>query len=118
GGNFFIPDRNAYRIREVTASTGKINTVAGNGSSGSVGNGGPATLAELNTVYGLAINSSDTMFIADYYNLVIRKAILGGIITIAAGNGLTNFSGNNIPAAGSVFLTPWGAAADSNANVY
>jgi DNA-binding beta-propeller fold protein YncE len=72
-GNIYIADRMNERIRMVTASTGIISTVAGNGTGGYSGDGGAATSAELNWPAGVAVNpSSRYLFIADFGNNRIR----------------------------------------------
>ena len=67
-GNIFIADTGNNVIREVSAATGKISTVAGNGSSGFSGNGGPVTSAKLKLPEGVAVDSSGNILIADTFN--------------------------------------------------
>ncbi len=88
-GNLYIVDTNNERIRKVTAATGIITTVAGGGTGG-LGDGGPATSAELNLPQGVAVDGSGNLFIADERNFRIRKvtAATGIITTIAANLGL------------------------------
>jgi hypothetical protein len=123
-GNIFIADYNNYRIREVTVSNGKINTVAGNGTfcdsgGAACGDGGLATSAELSYVYGVAVDSSDDIFIADYYNDAIREVTASnGKINTVAGNGTFGFTGNGIPATNAVLNWPVAATADSAGNIY
>ena len=57
-------------IREVVKATGDIITVAGNGTAGYSGDGGPATAAELNSPNGVAVDSAGDLFIADSGNNV------------------------------------------------
>ena len=65
-----------------------ITTVAGNGTAGFSGDGGPATAAELNDPAGVAVDAAGDLFIADTGNNVIREVELStGIITTVAGNG-------------------------------
>ncbi|HYV35936.1 MAG TPA: peptidoglycan DD-metalloendopeptidase family protein, partial [Gemmataceae bacterium] len=87
-GNIYIADCSNYRIRKVTASTGVITTVAGNGSLGSGGDGGLATLAQLYIPTGVAVDSSGNILIADQSNNRIRKVTVStGMITTIAGSG-------------------------------
>jgi sugar lactone lactonase YvrE len=98
-GNIFIADTNNNRIREVVAATGTIQTVAGNGSSGFSGDGGPATSAQLAGPKGVYVDSSGNLFIADAYNGRIREVDAStGFIQTVAGNGAFGFSGDGGPA--------------------
>jgi len=117
-GNIFIDDGNNYRIREVTVADGKINTVAGNGSYGSAGDGGLPTAAYITNVYGVGVNSLGNLFLADYNNLRIRKVVLASTINTVAGNGLPDFTGNNVPVAGTVLKTPTDATSDASGNIF
>src|SRR5437660_975669 len=63
-GNLFIADTGNERIRRVDATTGTITTVAGNGTAGFSGDGGPATSAELSGPTGIALDSRGNVFIA------------------------------------------------------
>jgi len=73
-GNLFIADSFNSRIREV-GTNGIITTVAGNGTNGYSGSSGAATNAELNDPYGLALDATGNLFIADTINHRIRKVI-------------------------------------------
>jgi len=74
-GNIYIADWSNNRIRKINKSTGIITTLAGNGISGYSGDGGQATAAEMQTPDGLAIDSSDDVYIADGHYSVIRKIL-------------------------------------------
>ncbi|GAB4056079.1 NHL domain-containing protein [Spirosoma litoris] len=71
-GNLFIDDTFNHRIRKVT-SDGTISTVAGNGAPGKDGDNGPATSAQLNAPFGVALDGSGNLFIADQANNLIRR---------------------------------------------
>ncbi len=73
-GNLYIADQGT-RIRRVNAASGVISTVAGNGVAGFSGDGGAATSASLAYPYGVALNASANLYIADYYNQRIRKIV-------------------------------------------
>jgi uncharacterized protein (TIGR03437 family) len=113
-GNLYITDKDSHRIRKV--SNGIITTVAGNGSPGFSGDGGPATNASLNQPYGIAVDSAGSLYIADVNNSRIRK-VSGGIITTVAGNGVAGFAGDG-GAATNAALNPSGVAVDSVGNIY
>jgi len=91
--NLYIADSTNNRIREVTG--GKINTIAGNGTAGYIGDGDPATIAELHDPTDVAVDSAGNVFIADYDNCVIREVIAAtGIIETIAGNGTCSYNGD------------------------
>jgi trimeric autotransporter adhesin len=72
-GNLFIADRDSQRIRRVDATTGIISTVAGDGSIGSTGDGGPATSASFNFPVDIALDSQGNLLIADNTNHLVRR---------------------------------------------
>jgi len=90
GGNLFISDNLNYRVRKVDTN-GIITTVAGNGSYASYsGDGGAATNAVVNGPSGLALDSAGNLFIADYFNNLVRRV---GDLPIL---NLNNISTNNL----------------------
>jgi hypothetical protein len=118
-GNVFIADYSGQRVREVVKSTGIIITVAGNGTAGYTGDGGPATSAELYAPYGVAVDSNGNLFIADSNNQRIREVVkaTGKIITFA-GIGAAGYGGDNGPAAAARLYNPSGVAVDQSGNVF
>jgi trimeric autotransporter adhesin len=115
-GNLFIGDNSNNRIRKVDSS-GIITTVAGNGSLGYSGDGGPATSAKINQPTGVSVDSTGNLFIADYGNGRIRKVSLTGIITTVAGNGTSGYSGDGGQATSAV-ITANGVMVDSAGSLY
>ena len=105
-GNVYIADSAESRVRKVSAS-GTITTFAGNGTAGFSGDGGLATLAELNTPKGVAVDGSGNVYIADVYNERIRKVDTSGTITTVAGNGTFTFSGDGGPATQASLLNAY-----------
>ena len=71
-GNLYIVDRGNQRIRKVSAKTGIISTIAGTGNPGYNGEDIPATSADLNSPFGIALDSNDNIFISDVGNRRIR----------------------------------------------
>jgi trimeric autotransporter adhesin len=114
-GNLYIADTFSERIRKV--SNGTITTVAGNGSEGFSGDGGPATSASLFLPQGVAVDSAGNLHIADTFNERIRK-VSNGTITTFAGNGDYRFSGDEEPATSAALYLPFGATVDSAGNLY
>ena len=105
-------------IRKV--SNGLIMTVAGNGTAGFSGDNGPATSAQLNSVFqslSVGVDSAGNMYIADSGNNRIRK-VSNGVITTVAGNGTAGFSGDNGPATNAQLSNPLSVAVDSAGNLY
>jgi trimeric autotransporter adhesin len=98
-GNLFISDRGPNTVRRVDHRTGIITTVAGNGTLGYGGDGGPATEAELNGPVGLAFDCMGNLYIADENNSRVRRVDhRSGIITTIAGTDVNGFNGDG-PAA-------------------
>jgi len=89
-GNIYIADTYNAVIREVVAKTGVIQTVAGNGTAGYSGDGGKATQAELNGPFGVSVDVSGNLYIADNGNWRIREVVArtGTIQTVAIQPGL------------------------------
>jgi uncharacterized protein (TIGR03437 family) len=114
-GNLYIADTNNNRIRKV--SGGIITTVAGSGSAGYSGDGGPATSAQLNGPTGVAVDFAGNIYIGDGFNPVVRK-VSGGIITTVAGNGVQGYSGDGGRATNASLYLPSGVAVDSVGNLY
>ena len=118
-GNVFIADTTNCVIREVTKSNGKIATVAGNHTCSYSGDGGLATTAEMNQVYGIAV-SGTTITIADYYNQRIRQFTVGGNINTVAGNGTAcaGTCGEGGSALSAELYDPVGVAETSGGTIY
>ena len=116
-GNLYIAEVGNQRIRRVDTS-GIITTVAGNGTAGYSGDGGPATNARLCWPSDVAVDASGNLYIADWYNHRIRKVDTSGIITTVAGNGTASYSGDGGPATNASLRYPHGVAVDVNGNLY
>ena len=124
-GNIFIADTDNSVIREVLASTGNIQTVAGDGTQGYKGDNGPATSAELYDPFGVYVDGSGNIFIADTDNSVIREVVAGtGNIQTVAGTGTacTAFTatecGDGGPATSALLDEPQGVFLDSAGDIY
>ena len=115
-GNLYIAE-GSY-ILKVTTS-GIISTVAGSGRPGYSGDGGPAASAQLSTPFGVAVDGSGNLYIADTGNDRIRKvdASTGNISTVA-GVGTNGFSGDGGAATSAQFSAPVGVAVDGSGNLY
>ncbi|MFD9482635.1 RICIN domain-containing protein [Streptomyces sp. NPDC059991] len=116
-GTLYIADAENHRIRKVTAD-GKISTYAGTGTEGFSGDGGPATAAELRYPYGIAVDSTGTLYIADAENHRIRKVTGKGKISTVAGTGSPGFAGDGGPAVSAQLNGPYGVAVDGAGDLY
>jgi hypothetical protein len=116
-GNVFISDSGNERVREVSAATGIINTVAGNGTPGFAGDGASATSAELFNPQGIFVDGFGNLFIADESNQRVRK-VTAGIISTVAGNGTAGFSGDSSTATTAKLSNPLGVAVDGSGNIF
>ena len=118
-GDLFITDGNNARVRELVEATGDIVTVAGDGTQGYSGDGGPATAAELNFTNSVAIDSAGDLFLSDAGNHRIREVVkaTGDIITVA-GNGTAGYRGDGGLATNAEIQGCCGLAVDSAGNLF
>jgi uncharacterized protein (TIGR03437 family) len=114
-GNLLIADNNNNRIRKVTNNV--ITTVAGNGSAGFSGDGGPAASAQFGHPRDVVVDSAGNLYIADPDNVRIRM-VSNGVITTVAGDGTPGFTGDDGPAIAARFNSPTSMAVDSAGNLY
>jgi hypothetical protein len=117
-GNLYIADYLNNRVRMVSAATGVITTVAGTGTAGYSGDGGPAASAELNTPHDVVVDAADNLYIADWGNNRVRRVNAAtGLITTVVGTGTAVYNGDNIVAT-SADLNPLGMVFDNVGNLY
>jgi streptogramin lyase len=118
-GNLFIADRDNQRVRRVDAVTGAITTVAGNGTFGSDGDGGPATSASIATAFSVAVDAAGNLFISDYQGYRVRRVNAAtGVIDTVAGTGQFGFSGDGGPATSAAISSPARIAFDAAGNLF
>jgi uncharacterized repeat protein (TIGR01451 family) len=116
-GNLYVADNT--KIRKVSSDDGYISTVAGNGTSGYFGDGGPAANAQARNPFGVALDGGGNLYIADPANHVVRKVMSAtGTISTIAGNGTRGFSGDGSSAASSQLNYPQGLVVDGAGNLY
>ena len=122
-GNVYIADTLNHRIRRVDGATGVITTIAGNGSLGYGGDGGPAADARLAGPSGVAIAPDGGLYIADTDNRRIRKLTPsesgpGWIISTVGGDGRRGKGGDGEAADSASFVRPIAVTVDDRGNLY
>ena len=116
-GDVYFADSGNNRVREILAN-GKIKTIAGNGTCGSSGDGGKATLAELCDPTAVAIAAGGRIYIADTGNNKIRAVEAGGIISTYAGTGTFGSAGDGGAATSAELGSPSGIAISSLGDLF
>ncbi|MCW3103849.1 MAG: hypothetical protein JWO09_2289 [Bacteroidetes bacterium] len=114
-GNMYVADNGNRKVRKITP-VGIITTVAGNGSGGYSGDGGPATSASFSYPFGISVDTTGNIYIDDYTNRRVRLVNVGGIISTYAGNGGTGYTGDGGPAT-SAQVSPQGSTSDKYGNL-
>jgi sugar lactone lactonase YvrE len=112
-GNVYVSDFGNNRIRKVTF-TGLVSTLAGNGAEAFAD--GPGASASFSAPYGIAVDGSGNVFVADNGNERIRMVTPAGVVSTLAGNGVPAFADG--PGASASFYSPYGVAVDGSGNVY
>ena len=116
-GNVYVADNGNYRVRRITPN-GIITTVAGNGTPGFSGDGGPATSAQLSPVFGLAVDAAGNLMISDSGANRIRRVTPGGSIATVAGTGDCGLAGDHGSAVAAQICGPTGIAPDTAGNLF
>jgi len=115
-GNVYIPDQGSNRIRKISTA-GIITCIAGSGSAGYSGDGFAATLATMSLPNDVAVDGVGNVYFSENNNAVIRKINTAGIISTAAGTGVTGFAGDGFPATTAQLHHPGGVDAYLNGQV-
>ncbi len=130
-GDLYISDSSSNRVRKVDHATGTISAVAGTGTFGYTGDGGPALNAKLGNLGGLAFDAAGNLYIADLNHFVIRAvnltattqtifgaAILSGNIGTVAGNGTRGTTGDGSASTSAELGQPEAIKFDDVGNLY
>jgi polygalacturonase/sugar lactone lactonase YvrE len=117
-GNIYIAGYESQLVFKVSASTGLMYVVAGTGSTGNAGDGGPASSAKVNSPRGVWGDTVGNVYIADTSNNKIRVVDITGNIQTFAGTGTAASNGDGAPATSAAIDNPQGVLTDANLNVY
>ncbi len=113
-GNIYVADADNNMIRKITLGA-VVTILAGSGALGSAN--GTGNGASFNYPTGVAVDNVGNVYIADYYNNLIRKITAGGVVSTLAGQaGVAGFANGTGTAA--LFNGPFGVAVDTSGNVY
>lgn len=102
----------------VVARTSIISTIAGNGTAGFAGDGGPAIASRVNQPRDTAMGPDGSIYVADTFNNRIRRIAPDGTITTVAGNGSATYNGDGIPATSASLSWPHDLVVDSTGVLY
>jgi RHS repeat-associated protein len=117
-GSIYVADEENHRVRKIDAN-GTITTIAGAGSSGFSGDGGPASEALLSAPIDIATGPSGELYIADRNNRRVRHISVNGIITTVAGKGDSGSTRDDgIPATEARLSTLSSVDVDSDGSLY
>ena len=118
-GNLYIGEYMGNRIRKVDATTGIITTIAGDGTGGFTGDGGPATSAQVFGPYGLTVDGAGNLFFSDALNRRVRRIdAVTGIITTIVGDGVQASTGDGGPSTSARINYPTGLTFDAAGDLY
>ncbi|HEY3053174.1 MAG TPA: IPT/TIG domain-containing protein, partial [Thermoanaerobaculia bacterium] len=119
-GNLYVGDARG-RVRKIDAITGVITTIAGTGTAGFSGDGGPATQAQIIEPTHLFCRPDGTLYFLDD-NVRVRRVTPDGIISTVAGNGTVGESGDGGPAVDAQLNSPFqdagNLAVDADGNLF
>jgi len=118
-GNMYFVEMQNHVLRKVDGKTKIISTVAGNGSPGFAGDGGPAAKAQFNQPHSIAVDPDGNLLICDIRNNRIRKVDLKtGMIDTFAGTGERKPTPDGAPLAGTALNEPRALDLDPKGNMY
>ncbi len=116
-GNIYVTTLN-HKIRKIDAVTSLVSTIAGTGTRGFSGDGGPASTAMLNGPRGICIDPTGNIYFVDDSNFRVRKISSTGIITTIAGNGLPGYGGDGGPATAARMAKSYAIGVNSYGDVF
>src|SRR6266702_3802843 len=122
--NLYIADTHNHLIRKLSLATGIITTIGGAAINGNIspgfsGDNGPSTASSIDSPTGLAVDTSNNLYLADTHNHRIRKITAAtGKITTIAGISATGYNGDNTTATTATLALPHGLTIDRAGNLY
>lgn len=118
-GSLYICEIATHVVRRLDEKTGKLTLIAGNGSKGYSGDGGPATEAQLNEPYEVRFDAKGNVYFVEMKNHIVRRvdAETGKISTVA-GTGKDGFSGDDGPATKATLRSPHSITLDNKGRLY
>jgi streptogramin lyase len=117
-GALFITSVGQHRVLRLDPASGLLTSVAGNGTKGYSGDGGPATAAQLNEPYEVRFAKDGTMYFVEMQNHVVRRVDTDGRISTVAGTGQPGYAGDDGPARQAQFKQPHSIALDDRGMLY
>src|SRR5262245_4928968 len=118
-GALYICEVRNHRVLRLDLKSGELTTVAGNGTKGYSGDGGPAGAAQLNEPYEVRFDKAGNLLFVEMQNQLVRKVdAKTGVISTVAGTGKKGFSGDGGPATKAEFSSPHSIALDAADNIY
>lgn len=118
-GALYVCEVGSHLIRRIDLQTGEAKTVAGTGRKGYSGDGGPATLAQLNEPYEVRFDKQGNMLFVEMQNHLVRKVDhKTGVISTIAGTGVAGFSGDDGPASKAQMNQPHSIALDDKDRLF
>jgi sugar lactone lactonase YvrE len=121
-GNVYVADSHNFVVRELVKSSGLLNIIAGNGTSGFTGDGGAGASAELSYAWGVTKDAAGNVYISDGYNCLVREVNTAGNINLFAGVVVTNpqcgYTGDGGPATSAKLYQPFGMGVDKSGAIY
>jgi uncharacterized protein (TIGR03437 family) len=118
GTQIYFSEPSQDRVRRLTLASGAVAVVAGTGTQGDSGEGGPAVNARLNSPQGLGLDKDGLLLIADSLNFKVKRVGANGNITTIAGNGQSASTGNGGSATTASLAEPADVFGAADGSIY
>ena len=117
-GNLYFTQTGLHAIQTIDPTGSTIKAIAGTGAPGYSGDGGQATVAQLDGPAGIKVDKAGNLFVADSLNNRIRKITPGGVISTFAGTGIAGLGGDGARATAAPLSSPNDVAIDAQGGLY